>query len=204
MKHAAIYYRVSTDKQDLASQREAVDKWIAELPEAKRPGKVTVFKDEGISGKTMRRPGFQAMLKAAFSRQIDGLIVYRLDRLSRNATHAIKILLDIDEVGVAFFSVTQPVLNLGPDNPFRRTMLAAFAEIAEIERETIVARVRAGLDAAKKRGVTLGQPRKVDRAKQLKARELKAEGLSMKKIAQALDLSTGSVHKLLNSSDLSE
>ena len=98
MKHAAIYYRVSTDKQDLASQREAVDKWIAELPEAKRPGKVTVFKDEGISGKTMRRPGFQAMLKAAFSRQIDGLIVYRLDRLSRNATHAIKILLDIDEV----------------------------------------------------------------------------------------------------------
>ena len=204
MKHAAIYYRVSTDKQDLASQREAVDKWIAELPEAKRPGKVTVFKDEGISGKTMRRPGFQAMLKAAFSRQIDGLIVYRLDRLSRNATHAIKILLDIDEVGVAFFSVTQPVLNLGPDNPFRRTMLAAFAEIAEIERETIVARVRAGLDAAKKRGVTLGQPRKVDRAKQLKARELKAEGLSMKKIAHALGLSTGSVHKLLNSSDLSE
>ncbi len=204
MKHAAIYYRVSTDKQDLDSQQQAIDKWIADLPESKKPKKTSIFKDEGISGKTMRRPGFQVMLKAIFEKKFDALIVYRLDRLSRNATHAIKILLDIDEVGVSFFSVTQPVLNLGPDNPFRRTMLAAFAEIAEIERDTIVARVKAGLDAAKKRGVTLGQPKKIDRNKQIQARNLKKQGQSMQKIAKEMKLSVGTIHKLLQCDDLTD
>tara|TARA_B100001094_G_C18149951_1_gene783079 strand:+ start:797 stop:1411 length:615 start_codon:yes stop_codon:yes gene_type:complete len=204
LKHAAIYYRVSTDKQDLDSQQQAIDKWIADLPESKKPKKTSIFKDEGISGKTMRRPGFQVMLKAIFEKKFDALIVYRLDRLSRNATHAIKILLDIDEVGVSFFSVTQPVLNLGPDNPFRRTMLAAFAEIAEIERDTIVARVKAGLDAAKKRGVTLGQPKKIDRNKQIQARNLKKQGQSMQKIAKEMKLSVGTIHKLLQCDDLTD
>ena len=50
--------------------------------------------------------------------------------------------------GSHIYSVTQPVLNLGHENPFRRTMLAAFAEIAELERETIVAQVVAELEAA--------------------------------------------------------
>ena len=58
MKRVAIYYRVSTDKQDLASQRDAVETWLRGLPDSKRPKPedVLVFKDEGISGKTAARP----------------------------------------------------------------------------------------------------------------------------------------------------
>lgn len=202
MKKAAIYYRVSTEKQDLDSQRQAVEGWLRALPEEKRPKDVVVFQDEGISGKTTNRPGFQAMLDAAYSQKIDTIIVYRLDRFSRNATTAIRLLLNLDEAGVAFVAVTQPVLNLGHENPFRRTMLAAFAEIAEIERDTIVARVRAGLDAARKRGVRLGAPMKVSSEKQEEARALKAQGLSYKAIASRLDLSVGSVHKLLKGGEV--
>ncbi len=198
MDKVAIYYRVSTDKQDLDSQRLAVENWLRDLAESKQPKKVTVFQDEGISGKTTKRPGFQALLEAAYAGKLDTIIVYRLDRFSRNATTAIKLLLSLDEAGVGFISVTQPVLNLGHENPFRRTMLAAFAEIAEIERDTIVARVRAGLDAAKKRGVKLGAPVKVSREKQLTARRMRDEGKSYKVIARELDLSVGSIHKLLN------
>lgn len=197
MKKVALYYRVSTDRQDLASQRGAVEGWLEQLPEAKRPKEISVFNDEGISGKTINRPAFQAMLDAAYSGKIDTIIVYRLDRFSRNATTAIRLLLNLDEAGVAFISVTQPVLNLGHENPFRRTMLAAFAEIAEIERETIVMRVRAGLDAARKRGVRLGAPPKISAEKQQEAQSLKAQGLSYKAIAAQLDLSVGSVHRLL-------
>ena len=105
---------------------------------------------------------------------------------------------------MAFISVTQPVLNLGHENPFRRTMLAAFAEIAELERETIVARVRAGLDAAKKRGTKLGAPRKSDRQRQVEAQKLKEEGLSYKKISVKLGLSVGAAHALVNGADLPE
>jgi DNA invertase Pin-like site-specific DNA recombinase len=107
------------------------------------------------------------------------------------------LLLNLDEVGVAFISVTQPVLNLGHENPFRRTMLAAFAEIAEIERETIVARVRAGLEAAKKRGVKLGAPQKISPEIIQKAQALRVEGFSMRQIAKDLSLSVGSVSQML-------
>ncbi|MBM4253650.1 MAG: hypothetical protein FJ146_16915 [Deltaproteobacteria bacterium] len=198
MERIGIYYRVSTEKQDLESQKIAVEQWLRDLPPAKRPAiEPLVFTDEGISGKTLNRPGFQALLETAYARKIDTIVVYKLDRFSRDATTAINLLLNLDQAGVAFISVTQPVLNLGHENPFRRTMLAAFAEIAEIERETIVARVRAGLDAARKRGVKLGAPAKISDEKQQRAVALKAQGQSYKAIANTLNLSVGTVHKMI-------
>lgn len=202
VKKIGIYYRVSTDKQDFDMQRDTIEKWLQGLPLERQPKEVLSFKDHGISGKTTQRPGYQDLLKAAYTGQIDTIVVYRLDRLSRHATTAIKTLLSLDEAGVAFISVTQPVLNLGHENPFRRTMLAAFAEIAEIERETIVARVRSGLDAARRRGVKLGAPAKVSRDKQMEARRLKDEGMSYKAIATQMGLSVGAVHKLVVGVDL--
>lgn len=196
MEKIAIYYRVSTDKQDLESQKVAIEKWLAELP--KSPKSVQVFQDEGVSGKTMRRPGFIEMMKMAMQGSIDTIVVYRLDRFSRNATAAIKTILEIDEYGVGFISVTQPVLNLGNENPFRRTLLAAFAEIAEIERDTIVARVKSGLEAARKRGTRLGAPQKLTCEKQAEAKRLREQGQSFRDIAKAMDLSIGSVNTLIN------
>lgn len=195
MERIAIYYRVSTDKQDLESQKVAIDKWLAEL--VKPPKHIYTIRDEGISGKHENRPGYKELLQLALSKKIDTIVVYRLDRLSRNATVAIKTLLELDEYGVGFISVTQRVLNLGHANPFRRTMLAAFAEIAEIERETIVARVRSGLEAAKRRGVTLGAPVKLTEDVKEKAKQLRADGLSYKDIATELGLSVGTIHSAL-------
>jgi DNA invertase Pin-like site-specific DNA recombinase len=193
MERIAIYYRVSTDKQDLDSQKVAIERWLSDLP--KQPKTIHIVQDEGVSGKHENRKGYRELLGLAVNRRIDTIVVYRLDRLSRNATVAIKTLLELDEYGVGFISVTQPVLNLGHANPFRRTMLAAFAEIAEIERDTIVARVRSGLEAAKKRGVVLGAPVKVNDHNLERVRELRASGLSYRDIAEELDMSVGSVHK---------
>jgi len=202
MERIAIYYRVSTEKQDLESQKFAIDKWLSELKTP--PKKVVVIEDEGYSGKTTNRPGFRDLMAKAMNREIDTIVVYRLDRFSRHATTAIRTLLELDEYGVGFISVTQPVLNLGHSNPFRRTMLAAFAEIAEIERETIVARVRSGLEAAKKRGTKLGAPIKLTKDKQVEARDMKQRGLSYKAIATRLELSVGSVHTLVNGPTLAD
>ncbi len=204
MKNVGIYYRVSTDKQELASQKLAIAQWIAALPPESRPLSQKEFKDHGLSGTDSQRKGFQALLRAAFEQQIDTIIVYRLDRLSRNATEAIQVLLTLDQAGVGFISVTQPVLNMGLDNPFRRTMLAAFSEIAEIERDTIVSRVRSGLDAARQRGVRLGRPEGLTRAQQLEVRHLRAEGLSYAAIAERLALPSSSVKLLDKGPDRSE
>ncbi len=197
MKNIAIYYRCSTDKQDFASQEEVIGEWLKSLPQDKKPKSISIYKDEGISGSTTNRPAFQAMLEAASAGKLDTILVYKLDRFSRDATSAIKLILSLDEAGVAFISVTQPVLNLGHENPFRRTMLSAFAEIAEIERETIVARVKAGLDAARKRGVKLGRRPSISKETRRRVVELKESGLSIRKIAKELSICTGSVQNIL-------
>jgi DNA invertase Pin-like site-specific DNA recombinase len=204
MKSVAIYYRVSTEKQDLDSQKQAIDSWVDALPEEKRPTKTYVFEDRGISGKTLNRPGMKDMLELADKGKIDTIIVYKLDRFSRNATTAINQILNLDQKGVAFISVTQPVLNLGHENPFRRTMLAAFAEIAEIERETIVARVKAGLEAAKKRGVKLGPPTRINDEDIEKMHELRRNGASYKDISSRLGFSVGAVHKAIKGTTATE
>jgi DNA invertase Pin-like site-specific DNA recombinase len=196
MERIAIYYRVSTDKQDLDSQKVVIEKWLSEL--VKPPKHIYTIRDEGLSGKNENRPGYKEVLQLALNRKIDTIVVYRLDRLSRNATVAIKTILELDEYGVGFISVTQPVLNLGHSNPFRRTMLAAFAEIAEIERDTIVARVRSGLEAAKKRGVTLGPPVKVNPEIRARALDLRTQGWSYRDISHELGLSVGAIHKAIN------
>lgn len=204
MKKIGIYYRVSTDKQDLESQKNTVESWLEDLGDEKKPQSIQVFQDEGVSGKTTNRKGLQELLKIAYEGKIDTIVVYRLDRFSRDASTAIRLILSLDSAGVAFIAVTQPVLNLGHENPFRRTMLAAFAEIAEIERETIVARVVAGLEAAKKRGVVLGAPKKLTEEKRAKAIELRKEGYSFREISKTLKLSLGSVSSLLKGFNVTE
>ncbi|MBP6217300.1 MAG: recombinase family protein [Oligoflexales bacterium] len=199
MKSVAVYYRVSTDKQDVESQRHAVEKWLDELPEIKKPEKIHCFQDEGISGSSINRPAFKKMLDAAYAGKIDTIIVYRLDRFSRHATTAIRLILNLDEIGVIFISVTQPVLNFSLENPFRRTMLAAFAEIAELERETIVARVVSGLEAARKRGVVLGAPKKITEEKREEILKLRKSGHSIRNIAHLVGLSVGSVAQTVQS-----
>lgn len=197
MKNIAIYYRVSTDKQDLDSQKVAVEAFLAALPEGKKPKNVYVYSDQGRSGKDDGRPGYRKMLDDAYAKKFDTIICYRLDRFSRKANTAIRQLIDLDEAGVAFISVTQPVLNLGHDNPFRRTMLAAFAEISELERETIVARVKAGLEAARKKGKKLGRPSTITPETQAKVRRLSAQGKSHRRIAEMIGISNGSVANIL-------
>ena len=196
MKRIGIYYRVSTDKQDLRSQRNTVEKWIAN--QTSQPEQIVEFKDQGRSGYDKRRPAYRELMNAVVRKQIDTIVVYRLDRFSRSASDAIKTLLELDEYNVGFVSVTQPILNLGNENPFRRTMLAAFAEIAEIERETIIARVKAGLEVARKKGVTLGRPTKGTKKQLEKAKTLRKSGMSYQKIAETIKLSKGKVFAMLN------
>jgi len=192
-----IYYRVSTDRQDLLSQKQAVEKWLSLLPDREKPKTIYQYEDVGISGSKEARPEFQRMLEDAFAKKLDTIVVYRLDRFSRDASSAIQKILQLDTHGVAFVSVSQPALNLGHHVPFRKTMLAAFAEIAEIERDTLIARVNMGLAAARKRGVVLGTPKKCTPELKEKAWVLRSQGLTMREIATRLEVSLGSVSSLL-------
>lgn len=195
MKKIAVYYRVSTDKQDLASQKYAVETWLGGLKT--KPESVKVIEDQGFSGGTTKRPGYQQVLQLAADGEIDTIVCFKLDRFSRSASSAIRTILDLAEKGVGFVSVTQQALNLSTDNPFRNTMLAAFADIGQIERETISERTKAGLAVARAKGKLLGRPKVGTEAQLLQVQKLRESGSSFRDIAAQVGLSKTKVFTML-------
>jgi DNA invertase Pin-like site-specific DNA recombinase len=186
----AVYYRVSTNAQDVAMQRHAVGEWLAKYPGAQ----VVEFCDEAMSGKRDDRPGYRALLESVEHGDVDTVVVYRLDRLSRNALGFLKVLIDWLQRDVSFVSVTQPILHLTEDNPFRLTFLAMMAEVGALERDVIVTRVRSGIAAARARGVKFGRPpQHSDLRGQI--RTMVAGGRSYREVAAALGVSASTVHR---------
>ncbi len=201
MKRIAIYYRVSTDMQELTSQKHEIELWLAAqkiVPEV-----VHKIEDYAVSGKRADRVGFKKLMSLAKRGKIDGIIVYRLDRFSRDASTAIRQIMDLEALGVAFVSVTQPILDLRSNMPFKRTILTIFAELAEMERDTIVQRVKSGMAAAKARGMKFGQPVKVTEAIKEEIIAMRKSGFTYRLIASRLSLSIGAVHKAYVNASLS-
>lgn len=195
MKKPAVYYRVSTTKQDIESQKIEIESFLKDR--GFNPSTVPVYADVGYSGKDPNRPEFQRMIQDAFRRKIDCIIVYKLDRFSRSANTAIRLILELDDNKVGFLAINNPALCMDRDMPMRRTMLAAFAEIGQIERENIVDRIKSGLKAAKSRGVKLGPPVKLSDEVKAKIFELKNAGLSNRKIAPIMKLGSTTIDRVI-------
>lgn len=188
----AVYMRVSTSDQSTDAQEHALTEWrMNHYPNAR----VSMFIDHGQSGTKDNRPEFQRMLALVAQKQFDLVVAYRLDRLSRNASTAIRTILDIDAAETAFICIDQPALNIDPSAPFRRTILSAFAEIAQIERETIVSRVKLGLDAARARGQRLGAPTKLTPSTKSSINKLRELGKSWREVAKETGLSVNTVRR---------
>lgn len=187
----AVYLRVSTDAQDLASQTHAIDQWLTTRPDSV----VTRYQDK-LSGKRDDRPGLAALCQAVDRGEVDTVLVYRLDRVSRKSVTAMRLLLDWLNKGVGFIAVDQPYLALGKDNPLRVAIAAIFADLAQLEREAIVSRVRAGIKAAQSRGVRIGALPKLTAEQQQTARQLLAAGLPTRAVARQLGVNQSTISRL--------
>jgi len=140
------YARVSTDDQTPALQLAAL----------KKAGCKTVFKDEGISGATTKRPALLRCLKKL--ERGDTLIVWKLDRLGRSLRDLIEMLDNLKRRGVTFRSLTEEIDTVTPTG---RAMWQMIGILAELERSLIGERTLAGVKAAKRRGVKFGRKRKL-------------------------------------------
>lgn len=187
----AIYYRVSTDHQDMRSQEQAIGEWLAK----RQVTSVTVFQDTQ-SGRKDDRAGLAALSKAVEAGEVDTIVTYRLDRISRRSVTALRLLLDWLNRGVGFVAVDQSALNLTTDNPLRITIAAIFSDLAQLERDAIVGRVRAGLRAAKARGVRLGAKPKLTDEQRAYARQRLADRDTITAIARDLRVSTATISRL--------
>lgn len=174
-------------------QEGIVKEWLALHPGIKS---VVEFREKA-SGRKDDRAEFKRMMHEASVKSFDTLVVYKLDRLSRSAITAIRTILTLDELGIGFVSVTQSALNLAHTTPFRRTILMAFSEMAQLEAEMTRARIRDGVRIAQENGVKFGRRIKVTETKRIEINLLRNKGHSIKRIAELTGLSVGSVHRSL-------
>ena len=185
---AGLYARVSTlDQQTLSMQLRAMREYAA-----RRGWSIAMQLKEVGSGATQRKLR-EELLEAARRREIDVVVVWRLDRWGRSVTDLLATLQELEHLGVGFVSLTEA---LDLTTPSGRAMAALLAVFAEFEREILRERVRAGLAHARQNGKQLGRPATAAmHADQV--RRLRRSGLSKSEIARRLNIGRTSVRRIL-------
>jgi DNA invertase Pin-like site-specific DNA recombinase len=147
---AGIYARVSTGgQQTIPLQIRALREYAA-----RRGWIIALQMKEAGSGASQRQLR-EKLLDAARRREIDAVLVWRLDRWGRSVADLLSTLQELDHLGVGFVSLTEA---LDLTTPAGRAMAALLAVFAEFEREILRERVRAGLAHARQNGKKLGRP----------------------------------------------
>jgi DNA invertase Pin-like site-specific DNA recombinase len=182
--HLIGYARVSTTGQDTATQE-------AKLQAAG----CTLIRSETVSGGSRNgRNELSSILD--FIRAGDVLIVVKLDRLGRNTRDVLNLVHELEEKG-ASLRVLEPAIDTG--GPMGRMVLTVLGMVAEMELGFIRDRQRAGIDAAKAKGVYKGRPVTFDRARIV---SLRKEGMGATEIAKAVGCKRGNVYKTLKSAGM--
>lgn len=149
--------------------------------------------DHGFSGTTNDRPGLKKLLQLVRERQVDVVVVLKLDRLFRSLKHLVITVEEFEELNVEFVSVKDQFDLTTSAGRLLRNLLACFAEF---EAALIRERTLIGLDHAVAMGKKLGRPQ----TKDINAiQELRAKGLSYREIASRLNCSMGAVCRALKS-----
>jgi len=184
----ALYARVSThDQQTLPLQLHAMREYSA-----KRSWTIVAQIKEVGSGASQRELR-ETLIAAARRREIDVVLVWRLDRWGRSVADLVSTLQELQHLGVGFVSLTEA---LDLTTPAGRAMAGLLAVFAEFEREILRERVRAGLDHARLNGQRLGRPPSVVH-QAAEARKLHRQGISKSEIARQLQIGRTSVRRLL-------
>ena len=155
------YARVSTVEQSLDLQMSALS----------AAGCTDVLTDEGYSGADFTRPGLTRLLRKL--RRGDTIVVWRLDRLGRSLFELLKLIRNLNERGVEFWSLSE---SLDTSTPGGRLLLHVLASMAEFERSLISERTRAGMAAARARGSQIGRRPAMTDAQRQDARQALADG----------------------------
>jgi DNA invertase Pin-like site-specific DNA recombinase len=189
MQRAALYMRVST--LDQHPETQFYD--LRELAKQRGFQIVQEYTDR-ISGAKARRPGLDQMMKDARQWQFDVVLVWAGDRIARSVRHFLEVLDELNHLEIEFVSFRE---NIDTGGPLGRAIIVIIGAIAELERNLIIERVRAGMRRAKLEGRRIGRaPLDVDRQAVLRDRD-RGRGMSLTDIAQAHRISRASVSRII-------
>jgi len=180
------YARVSTVDQNLDLQLSAL----------KEVGCEKLYQDQ-ISGTKTSRPGLDMALEVL--RKNDTLVVWKLDRLGRTVKGLIDLVNQLHQKEIHFKSITD---NVDTSTPAGRFFFHVMASLAQMERELMAERTKAGLAAAKAKGRVGGRKRKMTQSKIESAKQLLANGTLPKDVAQNLGISIPTLYRWVPASDM--
>ena len=194
----AIYLRVSSRSQDHASQLPDLERYAAGCE-----GEVVWYRDTA-SGKTMGRPGWEALEDAIRRGLITRVVVWRLDRLGRTASGLTALFDDLVVRKVGLVSIRD---GLDLATPAGRLMCGVLASVAQYETEVRSERSRAGQDVAREAGKHMGRPKgvstpiKVNDDQRVIVRRLHSEGQSVASIARTVGLARGTIYGIIRAGE---
>jgi DNA invertase Pin-like site-specific DNA recombinase len=190
IKRAALYTRVSTDRQTVENQVTA----LRQIAERRGWEVIEQYSDARISGAKGRnqRPGLDAMLKDAQRRKFDVVMAWAIDRLGRSLIDLLGTIQTLEACGVDLYLDQQAIVTTTPAG---RLMFQVTGAFAEFERTLIRERVNAGLKRAVAAGKTLGRPRISDGIERLIRKHLKA-GTGIVTTARRVGCGVGTVARI--------
>lgn len=152
----AIYSRKSrfTGKgESIGNQVELCRAYIRTAFGEAYAAEAAVFEDEGFSGGNLNRPDFKKMMKAAREHRFRAVVVYRLDRVSRNISDFSALIQELGRLGIDFVSIRE---SFDTSSPMGRAMMYIASVFSQLERETIAERIRDNMHELAKTGRWLG------------------------------------------------
>jgi DNA invertase Pin-like site-specific DNA recombinase len=145
-----IYARVSTNDQSVQMQLDECQRLVAF-----RGWTVTeTFIDQGVSGSRVTRPALEELMRAVRGGKVTRVLVWKLDRFGRNAAHLVTAVDELNSLGVEFCSMTEA---FDTSQAMGRAMLTILAAVAQLERENIKERSKAGVARARREGKQIGR-----------------------------------------------
>jgi DNA invertase Pin-like site-specific DNA recombinase len=187
MKTVALYLRVSSVEQHPETQL-----YDLRAMAQQRGFQIVAEYTDRISGTKARRPGLDDLLQDARRGRFQVVLVWASDRIARSVRHFLEVLDEFNRLNVEFVSFRE---NLDTGGPLGRAVVIIIGAIAELERNLIIERVRAGMRRARLEGRHIGRrPLEVDRVAVLRDRN---RGHSLTDIAKAHRVSRATVSRLL-------
>jgi DNA invertase Pin-like site-specific DNA recombinase len=187
VKRAALYMRVSTVDQHPETQLLDLRQMATQ-----RGYEIIAEYTDKISGTKAKRPGLDQMMANARRGRFDAVLVWASDRIARSVKHFLDVLDELNRIGVEFVSFREQIDTGGP---LGRAILVIIGAIAELERNLIVERVRAGMRRARLDGQRIGRaPLVVDSAAIQQDRQ---RGQSIRQIAKGHSISTATIQRFL-------
>jgi DNA invertase Pin-like site-specific DNA recombinase len=194
VKRAALYMRVSSLDQHPETQLLDLRQMAAQ-----RGYEVVHQYTDRISGAKARRPGLDELMHDARRGRFDVVLVWASDRIARSVKHFLEVLDELQRINIEFVSFREQIDTGGP---LGRAIVVIIGAIAELERNLIIERVRAGMRRAKLEGRHIGRrPLDLNREAILLDRR---RGQSLGQIATAHGISRATVHRVIHEQNPSE